>query len=41
MGHNALIQSKIFEQAIIIMGDTIENMDIEIEQKDNRIAFLE
>ena len=23
------------------MGDTIEDMDIEIEQKDNKIEFLE
>ena len=41
MGQSALIQSKVFEQAIIIMGDTIEYMDIEIEQKDNKIDFLE
>ena len=39
-GRNALIQSKVFEQAINIMGDTIEDMDIEIEQKDNEIEFL-
>ena len=30
-GQNALMQSKVFEQAINIMGDTIEDMDIEIE----------
>ena len=41
MGQNALIQSKIFKQAIEIMGDTINDMDIEIEQKDNKISFLE
>ena len=40
-GKNVLIQSKTFEQAINIMGDTIEDMDIEIEQKDNKIEFLE
>ena len=33
IGQNALIQSKDFEQAVNIMGDTIEDMDIEIEQK--------
>ena len=38
---NALIQSKFFEQAIIIMGDTIEDTDIEKEQKDKRIEVLE
>ena len=38
---NVLIQSKVFEQAIIIIGDTIEDMDIEIEHKDNKIEFLE
>ena len=40
-GQNALIQSKIFKQAIEIMGYTIDDMDIEIEQKDNKISFLE
>ena len=38
-GQNALIQSKVFEQAINIMGDTIEDMDIEMEQKDNEILI--
>ena len=32
-GQNALIQSKDFEQAVILMGDTIEYMDIEIQQE--------
>ena len=41
IGQNALIQSKIFKQAKEIMGDTIDDMDIEIEQKDNKISFLE
>ena len=41
IGQNALIQSKIFKQATEIMGDTIDDMDIEIEQKDNKISFLE
>ena len=29
------------EQAIKIMGDTIEDMDLEIEQKDTKKDFLE
>ena len=41
LGQNALIQNKIFKQAIEIMGDTIDDMDIETEQKDNKISFLE
>ena len=41
LGQNALIQSKVFEQAINRMRDTIEYMDIEIEQKDNKIESLE
>ena len=41
IGQNALIQSKIFKQAIEIMGDTFSDMDIEIEQKDSKISFLE
>ena len=41
IGQNALIQSKVFKQAINIMGETISDMDIEIEQKDNKIQFLE
>ena len=40
IGQSALIQSKIFKQAINIMGETISDMDIEIEQKDNKIQFL-
>ena len=36
IGQNALIQSGVFEQAIKRMGDTIEDIDIEIEQKDER-----
>ena len=38
---NDLNESKVFEQAINIIGDTIEDMDIEIEQKDNKIEFLD
>ena len=41
IGQNASYQSKVFEQAINIIGDTIENMDIQKEQKDKRIEFLE
>ena len=41
IGQNALIQSKIFQLAITIMGDTIEDMHIEIEQKDIQIDFSE
>ena len=41
IGQNALIQSKVFKQAINIMGETISDMDMEIEQKDNKIHFLE
>ena len=39
-GQNALIQSSIYKEAINIMGDTISDMDIEIEQKDNNKNFL-
>ena len=31
VGQNALIQSQVFEQATNILGDTIEDMDKEIE----------
>ena len=41
VGHNASIRSKVFEQAITITRDTIEDMDMEIEQKDDKIEFLE
>ena len=41
IAHNALTQSKGFEQAINIKGGTIEDMDMEIEQKDNKTDFLE
>ena len=41
LGKNALIQSSIYKEAINIMGDTINDMDVEIEQKDNKILFLE
>ena len=41
IGQNALIQSKLFKQAINIMGETILDMDKEKEQKDNKIQFRE
>ena len=41
LGKNALIQSSSYKEAINIMGDTIDDMDIEIEQKDIKISFLE
>ena len=41
LGQNALIQSSIYKEAKNIMGDTINDMDIEIEQKENKISFLE
>ena len=37
----ALVQSKVFEQAINIMGDTIEDMDFEIEQNFDEIEIPE
>ena len=41
MGQNAFLQNKVFVQATKIRGDTIEDMDIEIEQKVSKIEFLE
>ena len=40
LGKNALIQSSIYKKAINFMGDTIDDMDKEIEQKHNKISFL-
>ena len=40
IGQNALIRSKVFEQSNI-MGETISDMDIEIELEANKIQFLE
>ena len=40
LGENALIQSSIYKEAINIMGDTINVVDVEIEEKDNKISFL-
>ena len=41
LGKNALIQSSNYIEVVNIMGDTINDMDVEIEQKDNKISFLE
>ena len=41
LGEHALIQSNIYKEAINIMGETIEDMDILIEQKDNKNFYLE
>ena len=38
---NALIQSKVFQQAKNELGDTNEDVDIEIERRDNRIDIFE
>ena len=38
---NALVQSKVFEQAMKITGDTNEDMDLELEQKDNINKILD
>ena len=35
------MQSEVFEQALNNIGDTIEDMDKEIEHKDNETEFLE
>ena len=40
-GQSALIQKKVFKQAINIMVETISDLDVEIEQKDNKIQFFE
>ena len=40
-GQNTLIQSKVFKPTIKIVGETIADMDMEIEQKDNKIQFFE
>ena len=41
LGKKALIQSSFYKEAINIMGDTIDDMDIEKKQKDIKISFLE
>ena len=40
IGQNALIRSKVFEHSIITLGDSILDMDFEIEQRDNKYKFL-
>ena len=40
-GQNLLIQSKLVEQAINIIVDTFEEMDIEIEEKAKKKEFIE
>ena len=40
IGKNALTQSKNFEPAIKIMGDTFDGVVVEKEQKDKKIEFL-
>ena len=39
-GQNALIQKSVFEDAIQLLGETIDDMDKKFELKDNRIDFL-
>ena len=34
------MQSKVFGQAIKILGNTIEDMDLQIEQKDEKNRIL-
>ena len=41
IGQRALIQSKVFKRAINLIDETISDRDIELEQKDNQIQFLE
>ena len=36
-----LIQNKVFEQAVCLMGDTIEDMGLETQQKDNKKELFE
>ena len=40
IGQNASIKNKVFEQALNLMGETIEDMDTETD-KDNKTEFLE
>lgn len=41
LGRNMLIKNTIYNKAIYQMGDTIADMDIEIEEKDSKINYLE
>ena len=38
---NAFIKNRVFQQARNIIGDTIEDLHLEIEQKNNKIELLE
>ena len=38
---NASIQSRVLEQAVSILQNFIEDMDKELEQKGNKIEFLQ
>ena len=41
MAGKSLIQGKVYKPAINIMGEAVSGMDIELEQKDNKIQFFE
>ena len=41
MGQNAFLQSKVFKQAVNIIGEILSDMDKEKEHKNIRIHFLE
>ena len=41
VSQNAFIQSTVFKEAIVIMGETISFMEIDLEEKGNKIHFLE
>ena len=40
VGQNAQIQNKVFSQATLSMGETISDMDMEIEQKFNQNTYF-
>ena len=39
LGKNALIQSSIYKEAINIMGDTINDMDVELNRRTTKYRF--
>lgn len=41
IGKTMLIQNNVYKKAMYLMGDTIADMDEEIEIKDNKINYLE
>ena len=41
IAHKVLIQSRVFKQVIKLMEETLSNMNIELEGKDNKTQFLE